>query len=77
MVQIGGAQTKVVLFTPEGHEERIGFMNLTFHCDDVQKTYEELSAQGVEFTGPPKKETWGTMLVMKDSEGNQFVVSAK
>ncbi|HZS41049.1 MAG TPA: VOC family protein [Polyangia bacterium] len=77
-LKIPGAQTRVVLFTPEGHEARVGgFMNLSLACDDIERTYRELEARGVEFAGPPRKEAWGTMLMMKDSEGNQFVVSQK
>jgi len=77
-LKIPGAQTRIVLFTPEGHEGRVGgFMNLSLACADIERTYEELKARGVEFAGPPRKEPWGTMLMMKDSEGNQFVVSQK
>src|SRR5579864_6547549 len=47
---IPGADTDVVLFTPEGHEDRVGgFMNLSFATDNVEKTYDELKAKGVEF----------------------------
>jgi predicted enzyme related to lactoylglutathione lyase len=77
-LKIGGAQTKVVLFTPEGHEGRVGgFQSMTFNCDDVEKTYVELRERGVEFTQPPKKEPWGVMAMMKDSEGNLFVLGQK
>jgi predicted enzyme related to lactoylglutathione lyase len=77
-LKIGGSQTKVVLFTPDGQESRIGgFLGLTLACDDLDQTYAELSKRGVEFLGPPRKEPWGSMAMMKDSEGNQFVVSAK
>jgi predicted enzyme related to lactoylglutathione lyase len=77
-LKIAGAQTKVVLFTPEGHEARIGgFMNMSFNCDDVEKTYAELRERGVEFAAPPRKEPWGIMAIFKDSEGNQFVLGAK
>ena len=52
--------TRVVLFTPEGHEDRIGtFFNGSFACDDVGATYRQLSARGVEFTSPPEKQPWG------------------
>jgi predicted enzyme related to lactoylglutathione lyase len=68
--------TGVALFTPEGHEGRIGtFSGLSFECDDVEKTYRELSAKGVVFIQPPKTESWGTAAIMQDSEGNQFVLS--
>jgi predicted enzyme related to lactoylglutathione lyase len=70
-------ETGVALFTPPGLEDRIGtFTGISFDCDDVQKTYEELSAHGVEFAKPPKAESWGVSAVMQDSEGNQIVLSS-
>ena len=70
-------ETMLALFTPQGHENRIGtFSSISMDCDDVSKTYEELSAKGVEFTAPPKAEPWGVMVIMKDSEGNQIVMSS-
>ena len=75
---IHGAETRVVLFTPEGHESRIGsFSTATFYTDDVEGTYSELSARGVEFLAPPKKERWGTFVIFKDPDGNQYVLSSK
>jgi predicted enzyme related to lactoylglutathione lyase len=77
-LRIPGADTRLVLFTPKGHEDRIGgFSNVTFVADDVQKTYDELSARGVEFVKPPKSEPWGTSAIMKDPDGNVFVISSK
>ena len=76
-LRIPKAETRVVLFTPDGHEDRVGsFMNMSFECDDIDHTYEELRARGVEFEGPPEKQPWGTYAKFKDSEGNCFVVSA-
>ena len=47
---IPGAESKVALFTPEGHETRIGgFQPLTFWCDDVPATHKILKSKGVEF----------------------------
>jgi predicted enzyme related to lactoylglutathione lyase len=77
-LSIPGADTGVVLFTPPGQEDRIGsFANISFVCDDIQKTYEELRARGVEFQQPPKKESWGTSAIFKDVDGNTFVMSAR
>jgi predicted enzyme related to lactoylglutathione lyase len=74
-LRIPKAQTRVVLFTPEGHEGRIGtFSGISFACDDVEKTYATYQARGVEFEGPPQKQPWGTYAMFKDSEGNQFVL---
>jgi predicted enzyme related to lactoylglutathione lyase len=74
----GNAQTAIVLFTPEGHEDRVGtFFNGSFACDDVEATYRQLKAKGVEFVEPPKKEAWGTSAIFKDWEDNQFVLSSR
>ena len=77
-LRIPGAETGVVLFTPEGHEDRIGtFFNGSFECDDVRKSCAELKAHGVEFTGEPKEEPWGTYATFRDSEGNSFVLGSR
>jgi predicted enzyme related to lactoylglutathione lyase len=74
---VPGAQTGIALFTPQGHEARIGtFSGMSFGCDDVERTYQELSARGVEFAQLPKKESWGTSAIFKDSEGNSFVLGS-
>ena len=77
-LSIPGAETGLALFTPEGHEDRIGtFMNTSWEVDNVEKTYEELAARGVEFAGPPQKQPWGTSAILKDSEGNRIVLSSR
>jgi catechol 2,3-dioxygenase-like lactoylglutathione lyase family enzyme len=77
-LRIPGAETGLVLFTPPGHEDRVGsFMNLSFNTDDVQKTYDELSARGVEFSQPPRVEAWGTSAIFSDPDGNRFVLSGR
>jgi predicted enzyme related to lactoylglutathione lyase len=77
-LRVPGAETGFVLFTPTGHENRIGgFMNMAFSSDDVRTTYDELSARGVEFVQPPKTESWGTSAIFKDPDGNTFVLSSK
>ena len=76
-LRVPKAETRVVLFTAEGDEKRIGsFMNMSYACDDIDKTYAELKKRGVEFEGPPEKQPWGTYAMFKDSEGNRFVVSS-
>ena len=77
-LSIPGADTGVVLFTPDGQEDRIGtFLNTSWEVDNVEKTYEELQGKGVEFSGPPEKQPWGTFVKLKDSEGNQIVLSSR
>jgi catechol 2,3-dioxygenase-like lactoylglutathione lyase family enzyme len=75
-LRIGGSETRFVLFTMD--DSRIGgYFNGALACDNVEKTYEELKARGVEFTGPPKKEHWGTFAMFKDIDGNQFLLSSR
>jgi predicted enzyme related to lactoylglutathione lyase len=76
-LRIGNSPTRVVLFTPTGHEDRIGtFFNGSIACDDVEATYRQLKERGVEFTAPPQKQPWGTFATFKDLDGNQFVLSS-
>ena len=75
---IRSSETRIVLFTPEGHEDRIGtFFNGSFACDDVDATHRQLSERGVEFVKPPTKQPWGAFAIFKDPEGNQFVLGSK
>lgn len=67
-----------MLFTPDGHEDRIGtFFNGSFACDDVEATYRQLSEKGVEFDGPPQKQPWGTFCIFRDPDGNRFVMGSR
>jgi predicted enzyme related to lactoylglutathione lyase len=76
-LRIGNSPTRVVLFTPDGHESRIGsFFNGSLCCDDVEATYRQLRQRGVEFTAEPQKQPWGTFAMFKDPDGNQFVLSS-
>src|SRR5438094_9418066 len=76
-LRVPKAETRVVLFTAEGDEKRIGsLMNMSYTCDDIDKTYEQLKNRGVEFEGQPQKEPWGTYAMFKDSEGNLCVFSS-
>ena len=77
-LRIAHSTTRVVLFTPPGHEDRIGtFFNGSFACDDVQATYRQLKERGVEFVKEPEKQPWGEYAIFKDPEGNQFVIGSK
>ena len=76
-LRIGKAETRVVLFTMDGEEGRVGTrMNCSLVCDDVEATWRQLSERGVEFVSPPQKQPWGSFAIMKDSEGNQFVLGS-
>ena len=77
-LEIRHSQTRVVLFTPEGHEDRIGSgLNGAFACDNVEETYRQLKERGVEFTTPPTKQPWGEYAIFRDPDGNSFVMGSK
>ena len=51
-----------------------GMHGLGLSVDDCQKTYEELSAKGVEFIQPPSKRPYGTEALCRDNSGNWLVL---
>lgn len=75
-LRIGGSDTRVVLF--KGDEGRVGaFFNGALACDNVEKTYRELSERGVKFLSAPKTEPWGSFVTFEDPDGNKFVLSSR
>src|ERR1700722_20189537 len=75
---IPGSDVNLALFTPPGHENRIGgFQPLTFWSDAVFAPARLLKAKGVELAEEPKKEIWGTMAKFRDPDGNEFVFSSR
>ena len=48
-----------------------------FECDDLNATYEELNAKGVEFTKLPTQEFYGYEALFKDDSGNWFSLGQK
>ena len=76
-LSIPGAQTGVVLFTPEGQEDRIGtFFNGSFQCDDVEYSYNQLKERGVDIS-PPEKQPWGSYCRFRDPDGNSFILGTR
>jgi predicted enzyme related to lactoylglutathione lyase len=51
-----------------------GMNGLGLNVDDCQKTYEELSAKGVEFIQPPSQRPYGTEALCRDNSGNWLVL---
>jgi catechol 2,3-dioxygenase-like lactoylglutathione lyase family enzyme len=48
-----------------------------FETADCRKTYEELSARGVEFPSPPEDKFYGIEAVFKDNSGNWFSLTQR
>jgi lactoylglutathione lyase len=78
-----GAKTAVLLYKPtpqmpgaDSYEQALGmigkFSNILFNTDDLNRTYEELRAKGVNFPTPPEQQPWGWWAVMADPDGNSF-----
>ena len=44
---------------------------------DIQKTYEDLKAKGVEFSSPPTERFYGIEALFKDNSGNWFSLSQR
>jgi catechol 2,3-dioxygenase-like lactoylglutathione lyase family enzyme len=74
---VGRSGTGIALFTPPGHEDRIGtFTGISFLADDVKATWRELAAKGVTFIKEPQEADWGTSAILADPDGNQFVLGS-
>ncbi|MGH7524401.1 MAG: VOC family protein [Gemmatimonadales bacterium] len=77
-LQCTRGETGIALFTPPGQEDRVGtFVNASFEVEDVFKMFAELGPRGVEFVQEPQKTSWGSSAIIKDSEGNQLVLSSR
>lgn len=71
---LGGTYLGLERCTPDDPEaqELVGrFVGTSIMVDDIDQTYNELSANGVEFVGPPEKQPWGGALAhFRDPDGN-------
>jgi predicted enzyme related to lactoylglutathione lyase len=48
--------------------------NVFFYADDLQQTYEELRARGVEFPLAPVEQPFGWWSLFQDPDGNRFAL---
>ena len=73
-----GATTRLVLTRGDGDgstEKVRKLAGIVFEPDDIDATFRELSARGVEFTEPPTDQPWGgRQALFKDQDGNTFVL---
>ena len=77
-MRVGKSDTRVVLFDMGDDAKRAGTpFNGALASDNLERTYEELKARGVEFVTEPQKEDWGMFAVFKDPDGNTFVLSSR
>src|SRR5207248_9675021 len=74
-----GAVTEIVLYKPEKWpqaEAFIGhFSGVTLNTGDIQQTYKDLTAKGVNFTEAPNQQEWGGIQAQfTDQDGNGLVL---
>ena len=48
-----------------------------FETSDCQKTYDELTAKGIEFLSPPQKQFYGIEAIFRDGCGNWFSLTQR
>jgi hypothetical protein len=48
--------------------------NAFFYAEDLQQTYQELTARGVQFPQPPVQQPLGWWSLFADSGGNRFAL---
>ncbi|MCW2526614.1 MAG: Glyoxalase/bleomycin resistance protein/dioxygenase [Pseudonocardiales bacterium] len=51
-----------------------GMSGLGFNVDDCQRTYDDLSAKGVDFVRPPTTRPYGVEAVCRGNSGNWMVL---
>jgi uncharacterized glyoxalase superfamily protein PhnB len=47
---------------------------LVLACDDLERTYERLAAEGVEVDRALAEQPWGKEAVVRDPDGNRLVL---
>jgi predicted enzyme related to lactoylglutathione lyase len=47
---------------------------LVLTCDDLDRTYERLVAEGAEVDREPAEQPWGKEAVIRDPDGNRLVL---
>jgi catechol 2,3-dioxygenase-like lactoylglutathione lyase family enzyme len=79
VVRPPGAQTALLLAQADGErqaaavgEQFAGRVGLFLRVDDFEETYERMQAAGVEFSGEPRDEPYGRVVVFADVAGNRW-----
>jgi predicted enzyme related to lactoylglutathione lyase len=59
---------------PPAQHPSLPTSNVFFYAEDLQQTYQELRARGVEFPQPPVEQPFGWWSLFQDSEGTRFAL---
>src|SRR5262245_1082139 len=74
-----GGQTGILLARADGEGQVsivggqfAGRVGLFLRVDDFEAAYQRMTANGVQFTSPPRNEPYGRVAVFQDLEGNRW-----
>jgi predicted enzyme related to lactoylglutathione lyase len=59
---------------PTAPDPSLPTSNVMFYAEDLQQTYKELRARGVEFPQPPVQQPWGWWSMFQDPDGTRFAL---
>jgi lactoylglutathione lyase len=74
-VEVRSPEDRVTLVLYPGKKQDTGngqLSDILFECDDIEQTYAELSARGVQFGDKPVQQPWGWWASFKDNEGTLY-----
>ena len=54
--------------------DRLPSSPIFFSCNDLERTYRDLTDRGVVFSQPPVREPFGWWSMFNDTEGNRFAL---
>ncbi|HZD03033.1 MAG TPA: VOC family protein [Actinomycetes bacterium] len=57
--------------------ESLPTSSVLFYCDDLQQTYQELTARGVEFAQPPVQMPFGWWSMFRDPDGTRYALTPR
>jgi lactoylglutathione lyase len=59
---------------PTAPDPNLPTSNVMFYAQDLQQTYQELTARGVQFPQPPARQPFGWWSLFEDPDGNRFAL---
>jgi predicted enzyme related to lactoylglutathione lyase len=59
---------------PTASDPGLPTSNVSFYAEGLQRTYQELSARGVQFPVPPVQQPFGWWSLFEDPDGNRFAL---
>jgi predicted enzyme related to lactoylglutathione lyase len=59
---------------PTAPDPNLPTSNVMFYAQDLQQTYQELTARGVQFPQPPARQPFGWWSLFEDPDSNRFAL---